>query len=76
MAEMKKVEAKKVDVKIVKVTKAEIFDSHNVAITLFDKLEEAGIPIIHEFPFGRVKSGTLTSKEDIENDCYVYEWKA
>jgi hypothetical protein len=82
MIEMKKPELKKpdkavkIETKVVKITKTEILKSSNVALTLFEKLKEAGIPIIEGFPFGRVESGTLTSIEDIENDCYIYEWKA
>ncbi len=62
--------------KVVKITMEEITNSQNVAMTIFDKLEKAGIPIIKELPLGRVTSGKLTSKEDIANNCYVYEWQA
>lgn len=77
MTEMKKSDKPtKVETIVVKTTTAEILKSSNVAVTLFEKLKEAGIPIVEGFPFGRVKSGILTSKEDIKNNYYVYEWKA
>ena len=72
MAEVKKAETEKV----VKIMRAEIMESQNVAATIFKKLEDAGIPIISSLPLGRIKSGVLTSKEDAANDCYIYEWQA
>lgn len=62
--------------KVVKITMEEITNSQNVSMTIFDKLEKAGIPIIKALPLGRVTSGKLTSKEDVANNCYVYEWQA
>ena len=62
--------------KVVKITMEEIIKSQNVAMTIFDKLEKAGIPIIKALPLGRVTSGKLISKEDVANNCYIYEWQA
>ena len=72
MPEVKKAPTKKV----VKITVEEIVNSSNVSVTIIKKLKDAGIPILPGLPIGRVTSGTLTSREDIANDCYIYEWQA
>lgn len=62
--------------KVVTISSDEISRSSNVAMLIIKKLEEANIPIIPSLPLGRVTSGILTSREDIANDCYIYEWQA
>ncbi len=77
MTEVKKPLAKKPPTKkVVTISSNEISRSSNVAMLIIKKLEEANIPIIPSLPLGRVTSGILTSREDIANDCYIYEWQA
>ena len=77
MTEVKKSLVKKSPTKkVVTISSDEISRSSNVAMLIIKKLEEANIPIIPSLPLGRVTSGILTSREDIANDCYIYEWQA
>ncbi len=76
--EIKKVVTTKEEIvkeKIVKISREEILNSTNVLETIKEKLSAAGIPVINGRSFDKVSSGTLLTKEDNENNCYVYHWK-